>query len=290
MEALLNFQTMVSDLTGMDIANASLLDEGTAAAEAVTMAYGLNGRPNKKTVLISSSCHPQTIEVVQTRAEPLGIATQVVDLSSQIELNDAFAIVIQYPDTFGIAEDFSKLAARAGKNKTLVIACCDLLSLTLLKPPGELGADIAVGSAQRFGVPMGFGGPHAAFFATKEAHKRKNSGRIIGVSKDSDGNPALRLALQTREQHIRRDKATSNICTAQVLLANIAAAYAIYHGPTGLKAIAERIRKITLTSIHLLKEWGYSVEDGERFDTITLQSPKQRRTILYNPSRRAGSM
>ena len=273
MELLLNFQTMVSDLTGMDIANASLLDEGTAAAEAVTMAYGLNGRPNKKTVLISSSCHPQTIEVVQTRAEPLGIATHVVDLSSQIELNGAFAILIQYPDTFGIAEDFSKLAMRAGENKALVIACCDLLSLTLLKPPGEFGADIAVGSAQRFGVPMGFGGPHAAFFATKEAHKRKIPGRIIGISKDSDGNPALRLALQTREQHIRRDKATSNICTAQVLLANIAAAYAIYHGPTGLKAIAERIRKITLTSIHLLKEWGFFVEDGERFDTITIQSP-----------------
>ena len=274
MEALLNFQTMVSDLTGMDIANASLLDEGTAAAEAMTMAYGLNGRPKKKAVLISSSCHPQTIEVVQTRAEPLGIATQVVDLSSQIELNDAFAIIIQYPDTFGIAEDFSKLAMRASENKALVIACCDLLSLTLLKPPGEFGADIAVGSAQRFGIPMGFGGPHAAFFATKEAHKRKIPGRIIGVSKDSDGNPALRLALQTREQHIRRDKATSNICTAQVLLANIAAAYAIYHGPTGLKAIAERIRKITLTSIHLLKEWGFLIADGERFDTITIQSPQ----------------
>ncbi len=272
MEALLNFQTMVSDLTGMDIANASLLDEGTAAAEAVTMAYGLRGRANKRTVLISSSCHPQTIEVVQTRAEPLGIEIKVIDLNSHVDFTEAFSVVIQYPDTFGIAEDFSSLAERANESNALVITCCDLLALTLLKPPGELGADIAVGSAQRFGVPLGYGGPHAAFFATKEAHKRKIPGRIIGVSKDVDENPALRLALQTREQHIRRDKATSNICTAQVLLANIAAAYAIYHGPEGLRSIAERIRKLTLTSIELLRKWGYSIAEGERFDTITIGS------------------
>ncbi len=271
MEALLNFQTMVSDLTGMDIANASLLDEGSAAAEAVTMAYGLKGSDRKKCVLISSACHPQTIEVVRTRAEPLDIEAKVVDLDTQIDFSNAFAVIVQYPDTFGVAVDFSNLAQNANDNKTLVIACCDLLSLTLLKPPGELGADIAVGSAQRFGVPLGFGGPHAAFFATKEVHKRKIPGRIIGVSKDADGNFALRLALQTREQHIRRDKATSNICTAQVLLANIAAAYAIYHGPKGLLSIAERIRKITLTSVLLLKKWGYSIPDGERFDTITVQ-------------------
>lgn len=288
MEALLNFQTMVSDLTGMDIANASLLDEGTAAAEAVTMAYGLKGRANKKTVLISSSCHPQTIEVVQTRAEPLGIHTKIVDLNSQVDLTEAFSVIIQYPDTFGVAEDFSALAQRANENKALVIACCDLLAVTLLKPPGELGADIAVGSAQRFGVPLGFGGPHAAFFATKEAHKRKIPGRIIGVSKDADGNPALRLALQTREQHIRRDKATSNICTAQVLLANIAAAYAIYHGPEGLKAIAERIRKITLTSITLLQDWGYTVSDGERFDTITIRSNKPEADALVQSAEKSG--
>ncbi|MBT6379707.1 MAG: glycine dehydrogenase (aminomethyl-transferring), partial [Opitutales bacterium] len=203
MEALLNFQTMITDLTGMDIANASLLDEGTAAAEAVSMAYGLRGRGPKQSVLISKDCHLQTIEIVQTRAEPLGIQAEVVDFDEDSDFSKAFAVIVQYPDTNGIAENFEQLAQRANENKALTIACCDLLALTLLKAPGEWGADIAVGSAQRFGVPLGFGGPHAAFFATKEAHKRKIPGRLIGLSKDVDGNPALRLALQTREQHIR---------------------------------------------------------------------------------------
>lgn len=271
MEALLNFQTMITDLTGMDIANASLLDEGTAAAEAVSMAYGLRGKGSKRTVLISKDCHPQTIEVTQTRAEPLGIHAKVVDFDDTTDLSEAFAIIVQYPDTHGIAANHAQLAQRASEHKALTIACCDLLALTLLKPPGEWGADIAVGSAQRFGVPLGFGGPHAAFFATKEAHKRKIPGRLIGVSKDVDGNPALRLALQTREQHIRRDKATSNICTAQVLLANIASTYAIYHGPQGLAAIARRIRRLTLAAKSILQKLGYEIDDGERFDTLVVR-------------------
>lgn len=272
MEALLNFQTMVSDLTGMDIANASLLDEGTAAAEAVSMAYGLRGKGAKRSVLISCDCHPQTIEVIQTRAEPLGIQVNVVSFDDTTDLAEAFAIIVQYPDTHGIAANFAQLARRAKECKALTIACCDLLALTLLKPPGEWGADIAVGSAQRFGVPLGFGGPHAAFFATKETYKRKIPGRLIGISKDIDGNPALRLALQTREQHIRRDKATSNICTAQVLLANIASTYAIYHGPQGLTAIARRIRRLTLTAKSILQDLGYAIDAGERFDTLAIRS------------------
>ena len=274
MEALFNFQTMVSDLTGLDISNASLLDEGTAAAEAVSMAYGLRGRGSKNAVIVSSKCHPQTIEVIETRAKPLSIDVKIVDTSQPIDFGTAFAIILQYPDTLGIARDLSDLVENAHNNRAMAICCCDLLSLTLLKPPGEMGFDIAVGSAQRFGVPLGFGGPHAAFFATTESNKRKAPGRIIGLSKDSEGNPALRLALQTREQHIRRDKATSNICTAQVLLANIAAAYAIYHGPNGLIEIAKRIRRLAMTAKQILNEFGFRVIEGERFDTIAIEAPE----------------
>jgi len=272
MEALLNFQTLVADLTGMDIANASLLDEGTAAAEAVSMAYGAKGGRGRNAVIISDRCHPQTIEVAAARAEAVGIEARISNVSADTDLSDVFAIVIQYPDTNGIAQDFAALCKKAAAEKTMVIACCDLLSLALLKPPGEWGADIAVGSAQRLGVPMGFGGPHAAFFATKEAYKRKIPGRLIGVSVDAHGKPALRLSLQTREQHIRRDKATSNICTAQVLLANIASAYAAYHGPEGLRKIAERIRRLTLIAAKYLESQGHKLDPGERFDTLRVST------------------
>ena len=236
LEALLNFQTMVRDLTGMEIANASLLDEATAAAEAMTMCHRLDtGKRN--TFLVAPDCHPQTIAVVQTRAEPLGIN---IVLGNELT-PDTFGLLVQYPDTNGVIRDYSALVAAAHAQKTLAVVATDLLALTLIKPPGEMGADIVVGNTQRFGVPLGYGGPHAAFFATRDAHKRQMPGRLIGVSKDAQGNLALRMALQTREQHIRREKATSNICTSQVLLAVLASMYAVYHGPAGLKRIAERI-------------------------------------------------
>ncbi len=272
LEGLLNFQTMVSDLTGLEIANASLLDEGTAAAEAMGLAFSQVGRAGKKQkILISKDCFPQTIEVVTARAKPLGIDTEIIDLEQTIELESVFAVLLQYPDSNGIAKDFSKIAAQAKDNKVLTIVATDLLALTILESPGQLGADVAIGSAQRFGVPMGFGGPHAAFFATRDAYKRKIPGRLIGVSKDRAGNPALRLALQTREQHIRRDKATSNICTAQALLANIAAAYAVYHGPTGLRNIASRIQLLTSLSVDALQNSGYKISKGCRFDTVVVE-------------------
>ncbi|MDQ8184537.1 aminomethyl-transferring glycine dehydrogenase [Pelagicoccus sp. SDUM812002] len=272
MEGLLNFQTMVSDLTGLEIANASLLDEGTAAAEAMGLAYSQVGRAGKKQkILISKTCFPQTIEVVSARAEPLGIDTEIVDLEQDLDLDGVFAVLLQYPDADGIAKDFSAIAAQAKENKVLTIVATDLLALTILKSPASLGADVAIGSAQRFGVPMGFGGPHAAFFSTRDAYKRKIPGRLIGVSKDRSGNPALRLALQTREQHIRRDKATSNICTAQALLANIAAAYAVYHGPTGLQQIARRIELLTNLSVTTLQDSGYNISEGKRFDTVVVE-------------------
>ncbi len=276
MEGLLNFQTMVSDLTGLEIANASLLDEGTAAAEAVSLAYAQTAkRGTKETVLISRHCFPQTIEVVKARAEPLGIETKVVDLETEQDFTNVFAILLQYPDSEGIVRDFSSIATQAKANKALTIVCTDLLALTLFQAPAKLGADIAVGNAQRFGVPMGFGGPHAAFFATRDAYKRKIPGRLIGISKDRDGKPALRLALQTREQHIRRDKATSNICTAQALLANISAAYAVYHGPAGLRRIAERIQLLATLAAERLKDLGLRIAPGSRFDTITVELPQE---------------
>ena len=237
LEALLNFQTMVIDLTGLEIANASLLDEGTAAAEAMHLALGA-ARDGANTFFVSELCHPQTIEVVKTRARPLGIEVVVGD-HERYELHEGvFGVLLQYPATDGRVIDYSDLAARASSLGATVIAATDLLALALLAPPGEWGADVAIGNSQRFGVPMGFGGPHAAFMATRDAFKRQLPGRIIGVSIDADGNQALRMALQTREQHIRREKATSNICTAQVLPAVLASMYAVYHGKEGLERIA----------------------------------------------------
>ncbi|HEY0456781.1 MAG TPA: glycine dehydrogenase (aminomethyl-transferring), partial [Verrucomicrobiae bacterium] len=245
LEALLNFQTMIIDLTGLEIANASLLDEGTAAAEAMAFCLGIKGKEGNHAIFISRSCHPQTIEVVRTRARALGIEVlvgnhQTFDFSKSI-----FAAMVQYPATDGTIYDYRAFVEQAHKNEALVIVAADLLSLTLLTPPGEFGADVAVGSAQRFGVPLGYGGPHAAFFATRDSFKRHMPGRLVGVSKDAEGRPALRLTLQTREQHIRREKATSNICTAQVLLAVMASMYAVYHGPQGLRKIAERVHLLT---------------------------------------------
>ena len=245
LEALLNFQTMIIDLTGLEIANASLLDEATAAAEAMTMSYGLC-KSKAKAFFVSSACHPQTIEVLQTRARPLGIDVIVGDHQTFAFEQPVFGLLLQYPASDGTIYDYRGFVEKAHAAGALVTVAADPLSLTLLTPPGEFGADIAVGSTQRFGIPLGYGGPHAAYFATREEYKRQVPGRIVGVSKDVHGKPALRLALQTREQHIRRDKATSNICTAQVLLAVMASMYAVYHGPAGLKSIAERIHKQTV--------------------------------------------
>ncbi|MDH4460901.1 MAG: aminomethyl-transferring glycine dehydrogenase, partial [Flectobacillus sp.] len=271
LEMLLNYQTMIMDLTGMEIANASLLDEGTAAAEAMTMLYGQRKGTKKKaeTLFVSELCHPQTIDVLVTRATPLGINILVgnhrsVDLTNE----DIYGVFLQYPATDGQVFDYTDLIASAHELSINVIVASDLLALTLLKSPGEMGADAVVGTSQRFGVPMGFGGPHAAFFATKEEFKRHLPGRIIGVSVDANGNRALRMALQTREQHIRREKATSNICTAQVLLSIMAAAYSIYHGPAGLKAIAERVNGLTNLTAQALQQLGFTVETSAYFDTI----------------------
>ena len=231
LEALLNFQTMVTDLTALDIANASLLDEATACAEAMVMSHRLKGDETRNTFFVSETCHPQNIEVVQTRAKPLGIEIVVGNHESFPFNEKVFGALVQYPDTFGAIHDFAPFTGQAHTAGALVTVATDLLALTLIKPPGEFGADIAVGSAQRFGVPLGYGGPHAAFMATRNDFKRHLPGRLVGVSKDSRGKPALRLALGTREQHIRREKATSNICTAQALLASMASMYAVYHGP-----------------------------------------------------------
>ena len=240
LEALLNFQTMVSELTALDIANASMLDEATAAAEAMTMSHRL--KDDRNVFFVSETCHPQTIEVVRSRAHALGIEVVIGNHETFSFSEKVFGALVQYPDTFGAIHDYSGFTEKAHAAGAMVTVATDLLALTLIKPPGEFGADIAVGSAQRFGVPLGYGGPHAAFFATRDEFKRQMPGRIVGVSKDSRGKPALRLALGTREQHIRREKATSNICTAQALLANMASLYACYHGPEGLKKIAQRIQ------------------------------------------------
>ncbi len=272
LEALLNYQTLIIGLTGLEIANASLLDEGTAAAEAMSMSYG-QCKTKANAFFVSSSCHPQTIEVVKTRAYPLGIEVIIGDHESFDFSTPIFGALLQYPATDGTIYNYKEFIARAHSAGALVTVAADILSLALLTPPGELGADIAVGSSQRFGVPMGYGGPHAAYFATKEAYKRNIPGRIVGVSKDAQGNPALRLALQTREQHIRRDKATSNICTAQVLLAVIASMYAVYHGPEGIKAIAQRVHHLTVLLASGLKQLGYTVANSSYFDTLRVNAP-----------------
>lgn len=270
LQALLNFQTMVIDLTGMEIANASLLDEGTAAAEAMFMQYSLRKNQDAKIFFVSDEVFPQTIDILKTRSEPYGIRIEIGD-HRQVELNEnIFGAIVQYPAGHGAVYDYSGFAAKAHEKGIKLTVVADIMSLALLTPPGEWGADVVVGSTQRFGVPMGFGGPHAAFFATKEEYKRSIPGRIIGVTIDSAGNYALRMALQTREQHIRRDKATSNICTAQALLAIMAGCYAVYHGPKGIQLIAERIHGLSILLAESLAQLGYKQLNESYFDTLKL--------------------
>jgi glycine dehydrogenase len=270
MEAIVNFQTMVTDLTGMDIANGSMLDEATSAAEAVTLAKrGVKSKSN--TLIVASDVHPQTIEVIQTRCAPLGIEVKVGMAPALMAENDYFAVVCQYPSTTGLIHDLKAFTEQAHAKQAAFIVCTDLLALTLLTSPGEFGADIVVGNSQRFGMPMGAGGPHAAFLACKDEFKRSMPGRLVGVSKDAQGHPAMRLALQTREQHIRREKATSNICTAQVLPAVVASMYAVYHGPQGLKRIAERVASYTAVLHAGLTRMGVKVVTPQVFDTLLVE-------------------
>ena len=274
LEALLNFQTMVCDLTALPVANASLLDEATAAAEAMALAQSFRGTEEKDAFFISQDCHPQNIDVVKTRAEPLGWKVVVGDhreLGKSIPWTNLFGVLVQYPDTHGTVEDFRALAAKANEEKALFVVSADILALTMLTPPGEFGADVALGSSQRFGVPLGYGGPHAAYFATKTDFVRRLPGRIIGLSEDVHGNPAIRMALQTREQHIRREKATSNICTAQALLAVVASMYAVYHGPEGLRGIAERVHGCAAVFAEGMKTLGLTTNTNF-FDTVTVSA------------------
>lgn len=281
LEALLNFQTMIMDLTGLEIANASLLDEATAAAEAAFLAFGLRKNETAKLLFVSELCHPQTIDVVRTRALPLGIEVKVGSHLSA-ELNeDYFGVIVQYPGTDGSIHDYERFFELAHNVGAHTICAADLLSLSLLKPPGEFGADVAVGTNQRFGLPFGFGGPHAGYFATKDEFKRNMPGRLVGVSKDSQGNPGLRLSLQTREQHIRRDKATSNICTAQVLLAVLSSMYAVYHGPKGIKEIALRIHRLTEILAKNLKTHGWKICNPTYFDTLTIECGPKAASVLF---------
>src|SRR5437773_6898277 len=283
LEALLTFQTMVADLTGLPLANASLLDEATAAAEAMMMCLRIKADA-KKGFFVAQDCHPQTIAVLQTRAQPFGITLHIgppetIDFQKQ----DLFGILLQYPATDGAVRDYSALVGQAHAAGVMAVVATDPLALTLLRPPGEFGADIAVGSSQRFGVPLGCGGPHAAFLSTKDEYKRQLPGRIVGLSRDAHGKPAYRLALQTREQHIRREKATSNICTAQVLLAVMASMYGVYHGPKGLKAIAERVHGLTIVLENGLKQVGINQVNKYFFDTLKIdlgENSKEKLNIL----------
>lgn len=292
LEALLNFQTMVSDLTGLEIANASLLDEATAAAEAMTLCRRAQGRKSTAEIFfVSERCHPQTIEVVRTRAEPLGIEVIVGDHTTYDFAEPTFGVLLQYPTTGGAILDYESFCHQAHQAGALVVVATDLLALTLLRPPAEFGADVAIGNSQRFGVPMGYGGPHAAFMATKEAYQRQLPGRLVGVSKDATGQPAIRLALQTREQHIRRERATSNICTAQVLLAVMASMYAVYHGPDGLKRIAQRIQLLTAVLAEGLSQLGYTLDhmadNTPVFDTLKVTpGPRNQQQLIAEALKR----
>jgi glycine dehydrogenase len=287
LESLLNFQTLIIDLTGLSIANASLLDEATAAAEAMTFCKRLSKNKASNAFFASAHCHPQTLDVLRTRAEPLGIEVVVGDESTITDASAYFGALLQYPASNGDIFDYRALVERFHAANALVAVAADLLALTLLTPPGEFGADVALGSAQRFGVPLGFGGPHAAYFATRDAFKRDMPGRLVGMSVDRFGKPALRLAMQTREQHIRREKATSNICTAQVLLANIASMYAVYHGPQGLSAIAKRIHLLTAIFAQGLAKLGLSVEQTHFFDTLSIATG-ERTAQLHQQARAMG--
>ena len=284
LEALVNFQTMIVDLTKLDIANASMLDEATAAAEAMTLCHA--SVPDRKTFLVADNCHPQTIEVIRTRAKPLGIDVKV-DNYTRFKFDESvFGTLMQYPATDGAIYDYAEFARHAHDAGALVVVAADILALTLLKPPGEFGADVVVGNTQRFGVPLGFGGPHAAYFATRDKYKRHMPGRLVGVSHDADGRPAYRLALQTREQHIRRDKATSNICTAQVLLAVIASMYAVYHGPRGLRTIAERVHGLASQLADGLRALGLKITHENFFDTIRVEVESS--SVLIEHAQKAG--
>jgi glycine dehydrogenase len=279
LEALLNYQTMVCDLTGMEIANASLLDESTAAAEAMTMLFDVRSRAQKKNnvvkFFVSDLVLPQTLSLLETRATPLGIQLVIGD-HNKIQLdNDFYGALVQYPGKFGEIFDYSGFVKKAHELEIRVAFAADILSLVKLTPPGEFGADVVVGTTQRFGIPLGYGGPHAAFFATREGFKRNIPGRIIGVTKDTDGNPALRMALQTREQHIKRDKATSNICTAQVLLAVMAGMYAVYHGPKGLQYIAQKVHYSAVTLADALEKLGYYQLNTSFFDTLVIKAKSE---------------
>ncbi len=285
LEALLNYQTMVSDLTGLPVSNASLLDEATAAAEAMGVAWAARGSADRSVFFVSRECHPQIIEVVRTRAKARGITVTVGDHRTFAFGPTVFGALVQYPASDGAIYDYASLRATLAADKALVIAVTDLLALTLLTPPGSWGADIAVGSSQRFGVPLGFGGPHAAFFACREEFTRQVPGRVIGVSRDVDGHPALRMALQTREQHIRREKATSNICTAEVLLAVMAGMYAAWHGPDGLRRIARRVHRLAGTFAAGVRRLGYGVAHDVFFDTVRVELRRRKLSELLREAR-----